>query len=695
MTIKFKLIIITSISILLISFLSLYTIIGSFLEYKNAENIKKVVFISDKIASLVHEIEKERGFSSRYLFFTDEDIKIKMSKTRIIVDKKIIELKRSIKNEDILKSLEYISNKLKKERVNIDSFISEISITIDLYTEIVDKLLYHLVYLSKLSNNVKVTNKIIAYYNLLYLKNYIGIERALVSIVSAWSYSHKFTDKIKENSAVLEIYKKNFESYATKNDKMTFKKFENDGNFLELNMLKKSLQVLEDIDKSEELSIYYFKVYSDKLELFNKVNLNFIEEFKNEVTSYKNELKNNLIILILIAVISIFVFSVFMYLLYIRIIKSIYNFHSGVTSFFDYLNHKKGDVEFLDESSSDEFSHVSKRINLNIVSTKYKVEEDKKILAEAIMILKDFDQGKLYRRLNIDINNPLLLKLKDILNKMANNLEKTILELEKTNGELELSLTNLKKTQNQLIESEKMASLGGLVAGVAHEINTPIGIGITGSTHFLEMTNKLKKLYNDDEMGEDDFEDYLNSSVDLAKLININLSKATELIKSFKQIAVDQTSEEKRTFNLKEYLNEFLLSIGNVLKKTNLSVDIVCKPNIEIYFYPGLLSQIISNLIMNSIIHAYDKESTGRIVLNAEVEEDNLTILYSDDGNGISSENLPKIFDPFFTTNRENGGSGLGLNIIYNIVTKQLNGTIKCKSNESVGTEFLMIFKYK
>jgi len=695
MTIKFKLIIITSISILLISFLSLYTIIGSFLEYKNAENIKKVVFISDKIASLVHEIEKERGFSSRYLFFTDENIKIKMSKTRIIVDKKIIELKRSIKNEDILNSLEYISNKLKKERINIDSSISEISITIDLYTEIVDKLLHHLVYLSKLSNNVKVTNKIIAYYNLLYLKNYIGIERALVSIVSAWSYSHKFTDKIKENSAVLEIYKKNFESYATKDDKMTFKRFENDGHFLELNMLKKSLQVLEDIDKSEELSIYYFKVYSDKLELFNKVNLNFIEAFKNEVTSYKNELKNNLIILILIAVISIFVFSIFMYLLYIRIIKSIYNFHSGVTSFFDYLNNKKGDVEFLDESSSDEFSHVSKRINLNIVSTKYKVDEDKKILAEAIMILKDFDQGKLYRRLNIDINNPLLLKLKDILNKMANNLEKTILELEKTNGELELSLTNLKKTQNQLIESEKMASLGGLVAGVAHEINTPIGIGITGSTHFLEMTNKLKKLYNDDEMGEDDFEDYLNSSVDLAKLININLSKATELIKSFKQIAVDQTSEEKRTFNLKQYLNEVLLSIGNVLKKTNLSVDIVCKPNIEIYFYPGLLSQIISNLIMNSIIHAYDKESTGKIILNAKVEEDNLTILYSDDGNGISSENLPKIFNPFFTTNRENGGSGLGLNIIYNIVTKQLNGTIKCKSNKSVGTEFLMIFKYK
>ena len=175
MTIKFKLIIITSISILLISFLSLYTIIGSFLEYKNAENIKKVVFISDKIASLVHEIEKERGFSSRYLFFTDENIKIKMSKTRIIVDKKIIELKRSIKNEDILNSLEYISNKLKKERINIDSSISEISITIDLYTEIVDKLLHHLVYLSKLSNNVKVTNKIIAYYNLLYLSTFINL----------------------------------------------------------------------------------------------------------------------------------------------------------------------------------------------------------------------------------------------------------------------------------------------------------------------------------------------------------------------------------------------------------------------------------------------------------------------------------------------------------------------------------------
>ncbi len=265
-------------------------------------------------------------------------------------------------------------------------------------------------------------------------------------------------------------------------------------------------------------------------------------------------------------------------------------------------------------------------------------------------------------------------------------------ELEKANSELEVSINHLKQTQEQLIESEKMASLGGLVAGVAHEINTPIGIGLTGITHFVEISNHLKELYNKDEMSQNDFEEFLKTSQELASLINTNLNRAANLVKSFKQVAVDQTSEEKRKFDLKEYINEILSSIHSITKKTKLDIVVSCENNIKINSYPGSLSQILTNLIMNSIIHAYKKDEKGTLNINVTKKDDEIELIYKDDGKGIPPENLNKIFDPFFTTNRENGGSGLGLNIIYNIVTTKLNGRIKCKNNQK-GIEFIITFK--
>lgn len=271
------------------------------------------------------------------------------------------------------------------------------------------------------------------------------------------------------------------------------------------------------------------------------------------------------------------------------------------------------------------------------------------------------------------------------------NLKRTM-ELEDANLELEMSLNNLKQTQNQLIESEKMASLGGLVAGVAHEINTPIGIGLTGTSHFQEITNDIKKSYDVDRMTQEEFEEYLKTSGELAHLINVNLKKAANLVKSFKQVAVDQTSEEKRVFNLNEYIHEVLSSIYSVTKKTKLDIEVICDSNLKINSYPGDFSQILTNLIMNSILHGYEKEEEGLLTIEAKKEEDELKLIYRDDGKGIPEENLNKIFDPFFTTNRENGGSGLGLNIIYNIVNSRLNGKIKCNS-QGKGVEFIVTVK--
>jgi len=287
-----------------------------------------------------------------------------------------------------------------------------------------------------------------------------------------------------------------------------------------------------------------------------------------------------------------------------------------------------------------------------------------------------------------------LVKSNKKLEKHKEDLESIVLqrtqELEYSNEELQVSIDNLKQAQNHLVQTEKMASLGGLVAGVAHEINTPIGLGITSTTHFLTLTQKLKKLYENEQMSQEDFEDYIKNASQLAQITYENLKRSAELVKSFKQISMDQTNEQKRKFNLKEYVKDTLLSLHNKIKHTKIKVELKCDANINIYSYAGRCSQIITNLIMNSLIHGYDDDN-GTINLNFKVRNSILYFRYKDDGKGISKENLNKIFDPFFTTNREKGGSGLGLNIIYNIITQQLNGTIECSSEEGKGVEFIMI----
>lgn len=266
-------------------------------------------------------------------------------------------------------------------------------------------------------------------------------------------------------------------------------------------------------------------------------------------------------------------------------------------------------------------------------------------------------------------------------------------ELEGANDELQNTITNLKEMQEKLIESEKLASLGSLVAGVAHEINTPVGIGLTSITHFLEIVKKLKKSYEEDSMTEEGFESFINTSFELATLTNSNLERTAHLIKSFKQISVDQTSEETREFNLKKYLEEILFSISNITKKAKISVKIEADNNINIHSYPGALSQIITNLVINSDTHAFENTINKSISIKVAHKDDQIKIIYKDNGSGIKKENLEKIFQPFFTTNRQKGNTGLGLNIIYNIVTTTLGGSIICNSEEKQGVEFIIIFK--
>jgi len=286
----------------------------------------------------------------------------------------------------------------------------------------------------------------------------------------------------------------------------------------------------------------------------------------------------------------------------------------------------------------------------------------------------------------------LIKEVKKVNSGLELKIKERTSELEESNDELHFTIENLKNTQNKLVEVEKMASLGNLVAGIAHEVNTPVGIGVTGITHILEITKKIEQSFKNDDLTEDELKNYLESTHNLAMIINTNLDRTAQLVKSFKQVAVDQTSEEKRVFNLKEYINSILFSIDNIIKQTNLKIEIICDDNVNINSYPGALSQIITNLIINSSIHGFKEKEKGDILIEFTQKDNEILFVYKDNGQGIEEKNLEKIFDPFFTTNREKGGTGLGLHIIYNIITHTLKGNIQCVSKKGDGVKFSMKF---
>jgi predicted ATPase/signal transduction histidine kinase len=278
------------------------------------------------------------------------------------------------------------------------------------------------------------------------------------------------------------------------------------------------------------------------------------------------------------------------------------------------------------------------------------------------------------------------------LQQFNQNLEMLV---QQRTSELSQTLEDLKSAQNKLVEAEKMAALGGLVAGVAHEINTPIGIGITAASLLAEKVTKFFELYSKGQIKRSELEKFLDTALQSSNMILSNLTRAADLIHSFKEVAVDQSSELKRTFNVKNYLEEILTSLSAKLRRTKHKIQIKCDENIVLDSYPGVLCQIVTNLVLNSLIHAYDGEDEGILAFDIKLEGDRLIFEYADNGQGITPENLSKIFEPFFTTKRGQGGTGLGLHIIYNLVTQKLKGTISCESQLEKGTKFTIKFPAK
>lgn len=261
-------------------------------------------------------------------------------------------------------------------------------------------------------------------------------------------------------------------------------------------------------------------------------------------------------------------------------------------------------------------------------------------------------------------------------------------ELQSSNRELQESLIKLKFAQDKLIQSEKLASLGGLVSGVVHEINTPIGIGITASTFIMEQVKKLETLFEKGEMDDARFAKFLSTVYEGSAMISKNLSRACDLISNFKQVSVDQASEKPRKIIVDEYIREVLSSLSMEFKQSGHDIVVNCPPDLVFDSRPGALAQIITNFVMNSMIHAFDSMDNGRIVFDIKAEDQVLHMTCSDNGKGIHEEALKQIFDPFYTTRREQGGSGLGLYVVYNLVTQALNGTIDCQSSPGKGTTF-------
>ena len=271
---------------------------------------------------------------------------------------------------------------------------------------------------------------------------------------------------------------------------------------------------------------------------------------------------------------------------------------------------------------------------------------------------------------------------------LYNNLEQKVKE---RTAELSDALENLKATQKQLVESEKMAALGGLVAGVAHEINTPIGTSITVASTLADETQSFLGAVASGQLKRSVLNNYLDLASESTQLMLSNLHRAGELIQSFKQIATDQSNLEERRFNLKEYLEEIALSLAPKLKQTLHTLTVTGEEAITMESYPGALAQIITNLVTNSLTHAYPSEQAGQLRLAISLQEDKVRIEYRDDGCGIDRENKGKIFEPFFTTARHRGGTGLGLHIVYNLVTQKLLGTIEVESELGSGTKFEIV----
>jgi len=270
---------------------------------------------------------------------------------------------------------------------------------------------------------------------------------------------------------------------------------------------------------------------------------------------------------------------------------------------------------------------------------------------------------------------------------------KTEDELRTSKEKAEGALLELNAAQQNLIDAERLAALGGLVAGVAHEVNNPIGISLTVASSFARRTEMFEaELKSDRQLRRSQLEEFVRTSRDAAQQLVANLHRAGELIQSFKQVAVDRSHAERRQFSLSEATDQIIASLRPVLKKASITLSVDVPEGLVIDGYPGSYGQILTNLFLNAANHAFGDRSSGAISISARARgNDDVEIIFADNGAGMTPDVQRQAFDPFFTTRRNEGGTGLGLHIVYNLVTQQLGGRMMLDSRLGQGTTFRII----
>jgi signal transduction histidine kinase len=265
-------------------------------------------------------------------------------------------------------------------------------------------------------------------------------------------------------------------------------------------------------------------------------------------------------------------------------------------------------------------------------------------------------------------------------------------ELSQAKQRAEAALVELRDAQRGLIEVEKLASLGSLVSGVAHEINTPLGVAVTASSMLSDRTAQLQARFDSGALTAAELGQYLGVAREASVLVDRNLERAAQLVSSFKQVSIDHHSDERRRFALSDYLRTLLRSLEPSWRRRPITFELDVEEGLDLDSHPGALAQVVSNLIQNALVHAWPESEPGTMRLSARaLGEDRVELVFEDDGRGIPADVLPHVFEPFYTTRRGRGGTGLGLHIAYNLVTARLGGQITIDSGPA-GTRAVVRF---
>ncbi|MCF2856769.1 HAMP domain-containing histidine kinase [Pseudoalteromonas sp. SMS1] len=340
------------------------------------------------------------------------------------------------------------------------------------------------------------------------------------------------------------------------------------------------------------------------------------------------------------------------------------------------------------DSLSSLLQDVSKNHNYSARATKSDIEE-LNMLANNLNIMLARTQNQLAR------HQADKLEIKQLNQNLEEKVNQRTIALREANQELLNTLERMHQYQNQIVENEKMASLGQMVAGVAHEVNTPIGLGVTGSTLLRDKLADISAAFEQKTLTSKQLERFIHDGIENLDLIYRNLNRAAELISSFKKVAVSQDVEVSSEVNISKLFNAIVRSMRAEMDLKNVTWQLTCSEQLNIRTKAGLLQQVFEQLLSNSLLHGFLDLKDNQISVNVELRNQSLEVIYMDNGVGVSTAIKKRIFDPFVTTKRGEGGSGLGMHLVYNLITQALGGSITLSEENKVGTKFIIILPLK